>query len=99
MKTKKFNKKLSLNKKTISNLNYGQMRNVNGGGNDIVRNTSHADPCGTSCDTQCNSACSNACCQILVIPGDTSPVKDIVDIPAGLIYIFNSGAKWALYIL
>lgn len=75
MKTKNFNKKLSLNKKTISNLNYGQMGNVNGGGNDIDRNTSAADPCrvtcdtscihtlcGASCYTQCNSACSNACC-------------------------------------
>lgn len=73
MKTKKFNKKLNLNKKTISNLNYGQMRNVNGGGNDIDRNASDGGscgvtcdtcftPCGVSCNTQCNSDCSNACC-------------------------------------
>ena len=31
MKTKKFNKKLSLSKHTISNLNQGEMNGVNGG--------------------------------------------------------------------
>ncbi len=32
MKTKKLEKKLTLNKKTIANLYHGQMRNVRGGG-------------------------------------------------------------------
>jgi len=33
MKTKKFNQKLTLNKRTVSNLNSGQMRGIKGGHN------------------------------------------------------------------
>jgi hypothetical protein len=70
MKTKKFNKKLSLNKETISHLNSGQLQNVYGGGENqedplpatnscLITCTCN---CTGSCNTQCNSACSNACC-------------------------------------
>jgi len=34
MKTKKFSKKLTLNKKTIADLNNGEMKNVHGGGDE-----------------------------------------------------------------
>ena len=36
MKTKKFRKKLALNKKTIADLNSGMMGNVAGGGDPVV---------------------------------------------------------------
>lgn len=67
MKTKKFDKKLSLNKETISHLNGGQMKYVHAGIKDKIDDAREETYSCYSCfcvsfDTQCNSACSNACC-------------------------------------
>ena len=47
MKTKKFNKKLVLNKKTIVNLKNGQMKKVQGG--------KTYPPCGSPCTEFCDT--------------------------------------------
>lgn len=60
MKTKKFSKKLLLNKKTIADLNNVKLKNVPGGGHDTVYITCPPcivtdDGCTYSCET-CNPA-------------------------------------------
>ena|GEM_PF-732395 len=52
MKTKKFNRKLALNKKTIANLNFNEMNVVLGG--------ELTDNCTTDC-TQLKSVCPHLC--------------------------------------
>ena len=76
MKKKNLNKKLGLNKNTISNLNHIQMDGLHGG---YEKTTTTAIPCQYSCDScritfcgqetcdctdTCNSVCSNGgnCC-------------------------------------
>jgi hypothetical protein len=59
MKQKKFNKKLILNKKTIANLNNGEMKDVNGGKDDI--SNSLCITCFT-CDTDCGATCFGVTC-------------------------------------
>jgi hypothetical protein len=54
MKSKKFEKKLSLNKKTISNLNQGAMKGVRGGG---TLEIACFDPGGGSALTNCQNTC------------------------------------------
>ena len=58
MKTKQFNKKLSLNKKTVANLNNGDMNAVQGG-QSLVKDTCSLDTGGGfTCDiTRCASVC------------------------------------------
>lgn len=54
MKSKKFNKRLSLNKNTVSNLNEGKMALVKGG--DIPPFTQV-----TQCEVSCLSKCLQTC--------------------------------------
>ncbi len=54
MKAKKFNKKLSLNKKTVANLNNGQMNDVLGG---VHKTTTTAPFCQFSCVDTCRITC------------------------------------------
>ena len=68
MKPRNFERRLSLNKKTISNLNNGQMGNVNGGGPGPTafpcEFTVHYTYCGT-CPTEpptCNTCVTCATC-------------------------------------
>jgi len=59
MKTKKFDKKLSLNKKTVSNLSSNQMKSAYGGYETFERTYCRTD-CATNCVTMC-SACVMTC--------------------------------------
>ena len=52
MKTKKFTKKLTLNKRTVSNLNADEMNAVHGGDE-----TNEPTICVYTCNTRCNSNC------------------------------------------
>ncbi|NIM13661.1 MAG: hypothetical protein GTO45_16205 [Candidatus Aminicenantes bacterium] len=67
MKTKKFEKKLELNKKTIANLSNGQLGLVKGGDKNVPVE-SESECCGTntcgSCDTclTCEATCNTAGC-------------------------------------
>ena len=63
MKTKKFNKSLSLNKKTIADLNSKEMKNLHGGG-DQSANTDCASCLVTGC---CPPTLGTACFQSCVI--------------------------------
>lgn len=51
MKTKKLNKKLMLNKKTLVNLNAQELFRVHGGGDTETR----------TCPTMCNTYCPERC--------------------------------------
>jgi hypothetical protein len=72
MKTKKFKKKLQLNKKTVVDLNGPEMNGVHGGAEcDSIKSSCILTHCGgtcaeTACDTNCGtcpSACTiGACC-------------------------------------
>jgi hypothetical protein len=53
MKAKKFNKKLSFNKQTVSNLNFNQMSDIYGGAD-----TEGLTVCETRCATNCIRTCS-----------------------------------------
>lgn len=53
MKTKIFEKKLNLNKKTIANLKPGEMAQANGGGS--------LDPNPYTILTGCTDECTNSC--------------------------------------
>ncbi len=70
MKPKKFNKKLSLNKKTIANLSHGQLGNMRGGFTPILctGETCRITLCATceTCDT-CDTCdtCGNTCVSAL----------------------------------
>ena len=55
MKPKKMNKRLFLNKKTITNISLDEMRNVKGGTGD------HVTYGATSCYTLCNTYMPTAC--------------------------------------
>lgn len=57
MKTKKFNKKLSLGKRTVSDLNTNEMLNVNGGGETM---TQVCFSCVVTCMTLCE-ICTDLC--------------------------------------
>ena len=64
MKTKKFNKKLSLNKKTIADLNEEEMKKAIGGVSGVDTTcletmliTCGVQSCGTICFTLPNKAC------------------------------------------
>ncbi len=62
MKTKLLNKKLSLKKSTVSNLENEQMDKARGG---LIEDTTTSKyfPCNTACDTYCiYTACSPTCC-------------------------------------
>jgi natural product precursor len=55
MGSKKFSKKLSLSKKTIANLNNGEMKNVQGG-----------TTCGTcACNTYGEGSCNTVCYTVM----------------------------------
>jgi len=58
MKTKKFSKKLTLNKKTIADLNNGEMKVVRGGINEPPRRVTE------TCQTCDNSIPPGTCCTI-----------------------------------
>ena len=60
MKKKKFNKKLSLNKESIANLNSSELDNVKGGHNLTVYN---------SCNPNCNT--NNTICRTCECPPET----------------------------
>jgi hypothetical protein len=69
MKTKKFNKKLSLGKQTIANINNGEMNVIKGGRPSVVPLCNTVDDwtcvqtditCATYCDT-CNTFCPQSC--------------------------------------
>lgn len=63
MKTKNFDKKLNLNKKTIVHLNNGEMRNFYGRGVGPICLTSDCTQTCCSCVTDCESVCtSDPCC-------------------------------------
>jgi len=64
MKPKKFSQRLSLNKKTIANLNWKDMKNVYGGD----QRTKFCPPITRSCPT--NNSVDLACC----CGGDTTEV-------------------------
>jgi natural product precursor len=51
MKTKKLNKRLSLNKKTIADLNKGELKHVHGGNIIVKPATLTAAMCGGTCVT------------------------------------------------
>jgi hypothetical protein len=55
MKIKKFSKKLSLNKKTIANLENRELKNVNGGGDD--QKTKSIIYEATACPSLCHTFC------------------------------------------
>ena len=61
MKTKKFNKKLSLNKNTVSNLNLRNMALVKGG--DIPPFTQVTN-CEVSCLSKCLQTCNEFTCEL-----------------------------------
>ena len=63
MKSKRFNKKMVLNKKTVANLNNGEMREVNGG-NQICPDkiTYQAGSCPTVCYTMNSDKSIVICC-------------------------------------
>lgn len=54
MKIKKFNKKLSLNKKTIVNLEDRELKNVNGGGDKPPNSIIYE---ATACPSLCHTFC------------------------------------------
>jgi len=56
MKSKKINKKLSLNKKTISNLEIDEMKVLHGGDDTVTLVT-----CMTNCRTVCKTCNVTAC--------------------------------------
>jgi len=58
MKTKKFGKKLVINKKTVANLNNGDMSNAKGGA------TYTCEPCDTML------TCHRFCCETFFCPQD-----------------------------
>lgn len=62
MKTKKFGKKMELNKTTIANLEDAKMKNALGGG--TITDT-RGEECGVppsaSCNTVCNTVCITIC--------------------------------------
>ena len=69
MKQKKFNKKLSLNKKTIANLNNGEKRHVYGGKETVANKCLDSNYCivfdsneTCTCDTcTCDATCPASC--------------------------------------
>lgn len=74
MKTKKFSKRLALNKKTIANLNKHEMRFAKGGVKSMFATScASEDPCNTSwdycdetiCDTVCGGETQLAMCTLL----------------------------------
>ncbi len=60
MKTKKLNKKLSLNKKTVSNLNHNELKLARGG----VLTTDWRDTCAQTCENTCDCETNYAFCNI-----------------------------------
>jgi len=62
MKTKIFNKKLSLNKKTVADLNNKEMQGVHGGAETVERTI-----CITKCATDC-PVCTITRCTVCCVP-------------------------------
>jgi hypothetical protein len=63
MKTKKFDKKLVLNKKTIAHLNKGEMNAVEGGYvNCITGGLDTCVPLTATCTSICETTSCNICC-------------------------------------
>jgi hypothetical protein len=62
MKSKQFNKKMTLNKKTVANLNNGEMREVNGGDICPHKITYQAGSCPTVCYTMNSDKSIVVCC-------------------------------------
>lgn len=63
MKTKNFNKRLSLNKKTVVNLNHGEMKNVQGGEPECAfKITYQVGSCPTVCYTMNSDKSIVVCC-------------------------------------
>jgi len=61
MKTKKIDKKLRLNKKTVANLNGSMMGNVNAGGGTLGCGTEIQTGC-TPCTVTCQTVCQTCGC-------------------------------------
>jgi len=61
MKTKKITKKLSLNKKTVADLNHGELKNAQGGYGPSV-NYSNCLACTHSCGGTCLNTCHPSDC-------------------------------------
>lgn len=61
MKTKKFMKRLALNKKTIANLNSNQMKSVIGGESGDPPSCPTHPNCGTSWDVCDPTICATVC--------------------------------------
>jgi hypothetical protein len=62
MKPKKLNKKLSLAKKNISNLNNDELRNVHGAGEDPSYPATYCASCWVmTCEATCPFTCGSTC--------------------------------------
>jgi hypothetical protein len=62
MKSKKFQKKLGLNKTTVAHLNHGAMKGVHGGARTFVLACLSGDPAGSCGDTCYTCDCPTATC-------------------------------------
>ena len=65
MKKKKFNKKLSLNKESIANLNSPEMRKINGGNqqHELIPDTNTTETEAVSCGLACEWSLFTFCSQ------------------------------------